>query len=449
MHIEKTLNSAGVHPAGMIICKNDIVDHVPLRESKGQVCSQFTGPEVEELGLLKYDLLAIKTLNVLDDTVNLIKERHGKVIDIDALEPDDPKVFALFNGGYRNMDNRGIFQFEAYGISKMVKNIRIDTFDDLIACNALYRPGPLGAGVPDLYADYKHGRKKIVYLHPKMGEILKSTYGCMVFQEDFMKVSQVLANFTKGQSDTLRKVVGKKKPELIKKEKLDEKFVAGCKINGIDEGISKEIFKQIEYFGGYGFNRSHSAAYSLLAYQCAWLKIYYPIEFMCSLLTSEIDNSDKGEKMGTYFKEAERMGIIIKEANINKSGLKFKIEKGISKTTGKELEFLRTPFTAIGGIGQVAAELIVANQEYKDLKDFLSRVNGSKITIKVFQSLVDTGCMDDCWKMRRTELTATYASVKDEISKEKANKKKQDEYIDKFGDESFLWLGGKNSDVKL
>jgi DNA polymerase III subunit alpha len=254
--IEKTNSSHGVHPAGIVICKNNIYDHVPLKESKGQIASQFTGPEVESLGLLKFDFLALKTLTVVEDTLKRIKERHGLTIDVDKLEPNDKKVFGLFNGMYGSkMDNRGIFQFESYNISKMVKNIRIDTFEDLIVSNALYRPGPLEANVPEIYADYKHGRKKIVYSHPLMESVLKDTYGLMVYQENFMKVSQVLANFTKGQSDTLRKVVGKKKPELIKKEKLDEKFVAGCVKNGIGEAVAKEIFQQIEYFGGYGFNR--------------------------------------------------------------------------------------------------------------------------------------------------------------------------------------------------
>lgn len=255
MHCEKVFANAGVHAAGIVICKDPIADRVPMRESKGQLCTQFTGPEVEELGLLKFDFLAIKNLTVIDDTVKLIKERHGKDIDIDNLEQDDPKVFALFHGGYQNMDTRGIFQFESPGISQMLKNIRVDSFEDLIVSNALFRPGPLQSGIPDMYADFKHGRKPIVYLHPKMGEVLKSTYGLMIYQEDFMKVSQVLAGFTKGQSDTLRKVVGKKRPELIKKEHLDEKFIDGCKKNGIDENIAREIFKQIEFFGGYGFNR--------------------------------------------------------------------------------------------------------------------------------------------------------------------------------------------------
>ena len=183
-HVENTVSSAGVHPAGIIICKDPIAKHIPLRESKGAICSQFVMSEVDELGLLKLDMLAIKTLTVIEDTIQMIKKRYGIYIDIDNLEPTDKNVFKLFNGGYKNMDNRGIFQFEAHGISKLLKSIRVDTFNDLVVCNALYRPGPLGAGVHELYSDYKHGKKKIEYLHPKMGEVLGETYGIMCFSKD-------------------------------------------------------------------------------------------------------------------------------------------------------------------------------------------------------------------------------------------------------------------------
>jgi DNA polymerase-3 subunit alpha len=255
-HVENTVSSAGVHPAGIIICKDPIAKHIPLRESKGAICSQFVMSEIDELGLLKLDMLALKTLTVIEDTVQMIKRRYGIDIDIDNLEPTDKNIFKLFNGGYKNMDNRGIFQFEAHGISKLLKNIRVDTFDDLVIGNALYRPGPLGAGVHELYGDYKHGRKKIEYLHPKMGEVLAKNYGIICFQEDVIKVVQVLAGFTLGQADWLRKVIGKKKPELIKKENLDILFIEGCKKHSnIEPKVAKAIFDQIEYFGGYGFNK--------------------------------------------------------------------------------------------------------------------------------------------------------------------------------------------------
>ena len=254
-HIEGTLNAGGVHPAGIIVCKDPVRDRIPLRLSKEVTCSQFVGPEVEALGLLKFDLLALKTLTAIDKTLKMIKARHGKDIDIDMLEPNDPEVFKIFNGTDELRDTKGVFQFEADGISKLLRSIRVDRFEDLIVANALYRPGPLGAGMHDMYCNYKHGLEEIKYLHPKMGEVLKDTYGIMVYQENIMKIATHLAGFTRGQADTLRKVVGKKKPELIKKERLDDLFVEGCAKNGIEKSIALKIFEQICYFAGYGFNK--------------------------------------------------------------------------------------------------------------------------------------------------------------------------------------------------
>lgn len=447
-NIEGTVNSAGVHPAGIVICKNPIAEHIPLRESKGQICSQFDGPEVEELGLLKFDFLAIKTLTLIENTVQMIKARHGITLDIDHLEPDDPKVFDLLNGKYRDMDNRGVFQFEKWGITKLLRNIRVDTFEDMIVANALYRPGPLGAGVHDLYCDYKHGRKKVKLLHPKMGEVLKNTYGIMVFQEDFMKVSQELAGFTKGQSDTLRKVVGKKKPELIKKEHLDEKFMEGCKKNGISEDVANEIFKQIEYFGGYGFNKSHSAAYAFLAYQTAYLKVYYPIEFMCNLLSSELDSGDKKGKMNDYFNETTRMKLVIKHTDLNLSKLTFTIENGASDITGEPIDYIRAPLTILDGLGSKAAAEIVAKQPFKSLKDFLARVDLSKVDVKVFETLVAKKCLPSSWgSMISEKVMENYHKIKDELAKEKVTIKKEKEYLGQFSGGLFDDLG--NSEISM
>jgi DNA polymerase-3 subunit alpha len=206
--------------------------------------------DVDELGLLKFDLLAIKTLTVIDKTVKMIKSRHDRDIDIDKLEPNDPKVLKSF------MDSTtGLFQFESSEMHRMLCNISVDSFEDLIVANALYRPGPLGEGMHEMFAEYKHNPSKVKYLHPKMGEALKDTYGILVYQENLMKVCRVLAGFTGGQSDTFRKVVGKKKIELIKKEKLDELFINGCVKNGISKDVAEQIFKHMLHFAGYGFNK--------------------------------------------------------------------------------------------------------------------------------------------------------------------------------------------------
>jgi DNA polymerase III subunit alpha len=432
--VEGSISSAGVHAAGIVVCKNPIYQHIPLRESKGAICSQFVMSEVEDLGLLKLDMLALKTLTIIENTIQMIKSRSGVEIDIDNLEPNDPNVFKLFNGGYSNMDTKGIFQFESPGISKLLKSIRIDTFYDIVVCNALYRPGPLGAGVHDLYSDYKHGRKPIKYLHPKMGEALKKTYGAIIFQEDVMKIAQVLAGFTLGQADILRKVIGKKKTELIKKEKLDEKFINGCKEHsGIDADTATKIFEQIEYFGGYGFNVAHAACYSMLAYQTAWLKVYYPLEYMCNLLSSEIDSKDKGVKLQSYINETRRMNILIKDPDINKSGLKYSISKFYDNINNEEKFGIRSPLTMLAGVGEKAVEDIVANQPFKDLGHFLRSVDTRKVNSKVFETLVRYNCMKESWGLSAEKLMEQYKIEKEGLDKEKKQKKKNEERIEVHG----------------
>jgi DNA polymerase-3 subunit alpha len=432
-HIEGNLSSAGVHPAGVIVCKDRIDNYIPLRESKGQICSQFDGTEVEELGLLKFDFLALKTLTVVEDSLQMIKDRHNVEIDIDNLEPNDQEVFALLNGKKEGMDNRGIFQFESDGISTLLKSIRVDSFEDMIVANALYRPGPLGAKMHIMYADYKHGRKKINPLHPKMKEILKDTYSIMVYQENFMKIAQELAGFTKGQSDTLRKAVGKKKKELLAAQ--EDKFIEGCVKNDIDAKTAKKIFEQIKFFGGYGFNRSHSAAYAFLAYQTGYLKVNYSIEFMTALLSSEINNSDKNKKLDKYVRQAREMDIPVKPTSINSSGMKFRIEKGVKN--GSEYSFIRPPITMLDGVGEKAADTIVSNQPYDNLEDFLTRVDTSKVTSRVFNSLVGAGSMTGDWGVSKEKLLRDYEGVKLRVTKKKKEIKKQEEYRNQYSGSIF------------
>lgn len=457
-NMEKVIKSSGIHASGYIVSKNPVVDHVPMKivvdsQTKNEVvCCQFEGPDVEELGLLKFDLLGLKNLTIVDKSLKMIKERYNKDIDIEHLEPNDKKVLALFNGAYRGIDNRGIFQFESYGISKLLKEINVSTFNDLAVGNALFRPGPLGAGIHTMYANFKNGRAPIEALHPKMLEVLKDTYGLMIFQESLMKISVELAGFTKGQSDTLRKIIGKKKPELIAKEQLDVKFIDGCKKNGISENIAREIFKQIEFFGGYGFNKSHSCAYAMQAYQNAYLKLYYPIEFMTNLLSINLDNEDK---IDNYLKQALDMGIVVKLVDINKSDIEFTIEKAYSKNQNKEINVIRTPLTALKGVGDKAVESIIANRPFKTLKEFMTKVDTSKVNIKVFKALLDAGSMycfadrskyvgvsrEEAAEMARNDIMAEYEILREEIEKaknyeknlERKLKKEQDKIEETFG----------------
>jgi DNA polymerase-3 subunit alpha len=344
------------------------------------------------------------------------------------------------------MDTRGIFQFESDGMMYLLKNINVDRFEDLIVANALYRPGPLGAKVHDMYCDYKHGRKEIKYLHPKMGEALEETYGIMVFQENIMKIAQVLAGFTGGQADTLRKAVGKKKPELLKQQR--ELFVGGCAKNGVDKGIANKIFEQIDFFAGYGFNKSHSAAYAFLAYQTAYLKLYYPIEFMCSLLTSEIDNNDKNVKLNSYIAEGKRMGVICKNPTINESGLEFKIEKGLNNKK-EEFEYLRVPFTIVKGVGAKAVDNIVENQPFRDFDEFIMKIDGRRVNKRVVEALINSGCMQQTWRMTTEQLLSEYKETKERVDKEKKKIKKQEEKMAEYSGSLFDEFDFSGNDIKV
>jgi DNA polymerase-3 subunit alpha len=428
--IEGTLASEGKHAAGIIVCNSKIDDYIPLRLDKDKnMCSQFDKEEVEELGLLKFDMLAIKTLTVVERAVSLVKERHNIEIDIDNLDYLDKNVFMLMEGKLKGIDNRGVFQFESYQMTKLLKQIKVDSFEDVIAANALGRPGPMGAGVPQMYADFKTGRKPITYAHPKMKEILKNTFGLIVYQEDFMKVAQELAGFTKGESDVLRKAVGKKKIELLMAQK--EKFVDGCIKNGVSKPVAEKIFSDIEFFGGYGFNRSHSASYGALAYQTAYLKLYYPIEFFASILTIVIAEEDT---LLSYIDQARLMNIVVKNPHINNSRMEFVIEKD-----EKGMEFLRAPFNFIKGVGIMACTNLVKNQPYENFEDFMVKATNCSLSEGVFTSLVDTGAFDLAWpetqsRGYRQKMKDSFGIIKADLKK-KANAVKQQEIaLTKFSD---------------
>ena len=817
LRLEGTISSSGTHAAGIVVCKDPITDHVPLKIYKGTISTQFDKDELEELGLLKMDILALKTLSVIEKTLKKIRSKNKDMITFepDDLEPDDPEVLDTFND-LKNMGTMGLFQFESDGISQLLNNMHVSDFNDLIAANALYRPGPMGANLHNLYCDYKHKRKPIKYLHPKMGESLAKTYGIMCFdknqivytdsgpmkiqnivnqkvyckdnneikakktfangsipcgsfingnkdvykytlsngtnilctnnheiytndgykeikeiysknipipysigtisnkenvcskelkkayligallgdgslknstprlcvgknkkygeqianlyrdiygadattkifystrswyvdfsfssnrhkfgvnkcntlfeeikkmninvsspskcipfndilqtrkhylslvaglidtdgcigssiyfsstsdnllngfeyimwrlgyhtyrcahashvyesknlfeeiksylilkngcchkvkfngknltldsnmvkkylnyymsnfssqrsfckyyginrstlrrilsgkqslckkqsvervlsdleinsclslkilskefvgknevydismphkehnfiinsgiivhncyQEDIMKISQTMAGFTGGQADTLRKVMGKKKPELIKKEKLDELFINGCIEYNIDPKIAKEVFSQMANFAGYGFNKSHSAAYSFLAYQTSWFKTYYPLEFMCSLLTSELGNDDK---LRLYCKASQKMNIKLWKHDINRSGLEFRIEEVCIDDENERV--LRLPLTSLKNVGEKAVRNIVENQPYSSIYDFVNKTEGRLVNIKVFSTLVNSGCMNS-WKMPKSKLLEIYPEAKKAISKQK------------------------------
>jgi DNA polymerase-3 subunit alpha len=438
-HIEGTLAYAGVHPAGIIVCKDPVIEHVPLRITKETMASQYTMSEVENIGLLKFDLLALKTLTVIDNTLKMVKERKGKEIDIDKLEPNDKKVFDILSGFDNKIDSKGVFQLESDGMSKLLRDIRVDSFEDIIVANALYRPGPLGSGMHEMYCNFKHKRRPVTYLHPKLEEVLKETFGIICFQEQIMKVAQHLAGFTMPQADSLRKGIGKKIKDIL--IKLEETFVNGCVKNNIPKDIATKIFEQIKYFADYGFNRSHAAAYSFISYQTCWLKKYYPVEYMCNLLTSEISNSDKNEKLNIYIYAAKRMDIIFLTYDLNKSSTEFKIEK---LPDGREA--LRQPLTMLNGVGDKAVNSIIQNQPYISLDDFIRKVDLRLVNSKVINMLVENECMHT-WCRNKDEVLDQYLGIRKNIEKEKKDEKKKEENEKRYGRESLFDFSGKDLEI--
>ncbi|MGI6593091.1 MAG: DNA polymerase III subunit alpha, partial [Bacteroidales bacterium] len=298
MTLEGNVRSTGVHACGVIISPSDITDFVPLAQAKESPIPvvQYEGSIIESAGMLKMDFLGLKTLSIIKDTLDLIYRRRGKNIDIDKIPLDDNKTFELFQNGA----TIGVFQFESTGMQKYLRELKPTTIDDLIAMNALYRPGPMSY-IPT-YINRKHGKEPIEYYHDIMKEVLEDTYGIMIFQEQIMQLSEKMAGFSKAEADTLRKAMGKKKPDLI--EQMEVKFIDGCLKNNINRDIAKKVYEDMAQFGGYGFNRSHTVAYSIIAYQTAYLKANFTDEFMASVLTHTSLN-----ELNKILSECERLGI--------------------------------------------------------------------------------------------------------------------------------------------
>ena len=430
--MEGTVTSAGKHAAGVVLCIKPLAEIIPIRLDKdGHFCSQFDKDEVEPLGLLKYDFLGLTTLRVLDKCLRLIEENHGLKIDIDALVPNDKDVFKMLNAG--RVD--GVFQFEGGGgrmgrdgrpphntMSGLLMNIGVDTFDDMIACVALFRPGTLkgmwdGKSVPETYCDYKHGVKPPKYLHPKMQELLADTQGLMVYQEQVMLMAREIALFTMAEADTFRKGIGKKDMALV--ESLKQKFIDGCKKNNVDDSVGSKVFELCQSFSGYGFNKAHAACYAFIGYQCAWLKLKYKKEFAAALMSTFIGNEIK---LTRYERVYEKEGIHILPCQVNKSKLEYSIEP----------EGIRRPLSTLKGLGEKQAKVIVDSQPYSSLKDFVSKVGGQSVNKAVFETLVNSGCMD-CLGMSRHTLISAYEEAKESAKNMKKEMEKERKKAENFG----------------
>ena len=315
LRLEGLARHASTHAAGVVISPQPLTEIVPLYKSnKDEITTQYDMNALERIGLLKMDFLGLTTLTVLDDAVRLIKQNRGVEVDLPNLPLDDAPTYALFSRG----DTTGIFQFESHGMRDILKRYQPTRLEDLTALNALYRPGPIQGGMIDDFIARKHGKKKVAYDLPELEEILSETWGVILYQEQVMQIANRLAGFSLGDADLLRRAMGKKKPEEMAAQR--EKFLTGCPARKVPAKKAEKIFDLMAEFAGYGFNKSHSCAYALLAYQTAWLKTHYPVEFMAAMLTSETGNTEKVVK---YINEARSMGITVLPPDVNSSDMNF------------------------------------------------------------------------------------------------------------------------------
>lgn len=388
--LEGLNNNLSTHAAGVIIMDSPISDIMPTcTPTKGEgIQSQFTMKYAEAQGAVKFDFLGLRNLSIIDKTVALINRRRDPEdqLDISLIPMNDEKTFQLLCRG----DTTGVFQLESEGMKALIRKLKPDCFEDIIALVALYRPGPLGSGMVDDYVERKHGRQKTTYPHPLMETVLQETYGVMVYQEQVMRTVQVLADFTLGSADILRRAIGKKIPEVLQQQR--QAFIEGCQKNGIDEKLANYIFDLIDKFAGYGFNKSHSAAYALIAYQTAWLKANYPVDFMAALLTIERNKPDSVVKL---IGECQEMNIQVLPPDINDSDLIFTADDGR----------IRFGLNAIKNVGASALEAILQERKrcnrFENLMDVFRRIDTSKVNSRVLEALVKSGVFDSLEPNRR------------------------------------------------
>jgi DNA polymerase-3 subunit alpha len=346
--------------------------------------------DVEKIGLLKMDFLGLRTLTVIQETLKLIEGSKGETVDLNRISMKDRKTFNLLKAA-RTV---GVFQLESTGMRDLLRRLKPENFEDLIALVALFRPGPLGSGMVDDFIKRKHGHVDITYDHPKLKRILKETYGIIVYQEQVMQIASELAGFTLGQADLLRRAMGKKKQKVMDEQRTY--FLEGTRKNGIPDGLAQKIFDLMSYFAGYGFNKSHSAAYALISYHTAYLKAHYPVEFMAALLTSEMENTDKVVK---YIAEAREMKIKTLPPDVNESSVTFRVVK----------DHIRFGMAAVKNVGETAVRSILDAREregaFRSLYDFCKKVDLRVVNKRVIESLINCGAFDSL-KVKRSQLMA-------------------------------------------
>ncbi len=377
MKLEGITRHSSIHAAGVVISKDSLLEHVPLmRGSDGEIVTQFTKDDVEKVGLVKFDFLGLTTLTLIQGAVQRI-HAHDPGFSIERIPLDDPKTYELLAHG----KSLGIFQLESRGMTDLIIKMQPETFEDLIALLALYRPGPINSGMVDDFIKRKKNPKEIAYELPELEPVLKETYGVIVYQEQVMKIANVLGGFSLGEADLLRRAMGKKKPEEM--AKMKDKFVLGAKKGGFPANKAEHVFDLMAYFAGYGFNKSHSAAYALISYQTAYLKAHYPLELWAALLTNALDDT---EKIGVFLVGAKEMGITVLAPDINESEFDFAIRPGSKILFG---------LGAVKNVGKQAVDAIIESRmqdgPFKSFPDFIRRIEGKRVNRRVVEAMIRAG----------------------------------------------------------
>ncbi len=391
MRLEGLPRHISTHAAGVVISPKPMMEYLPVcRDSKGDVITQYDKKYTEKTGLIKFDFLGLKTLTVIENAIKLIAKVIGNRLDLAAISMDDVKTFKLLRKG----DALGVFQLESSGMRTLLMDMQPEVFSDLVALVALYRPGPLESGMVSDFVNTKHGRMVAKYPLPQLKPILEETYGVIVYQEQVMKIANVLANYSLGDADILRRAMGNKIKEVMDNEK--EKFMAGALANNIPADKAEYIFDLMAKFAGYGFNKSHSAAYALISYQTAYLKAHYPAQFMAALLSCDVNNTDK---VVLYINECKHHGIEVLPPDINESDKDFNVIDGR----------IRFGLAAIKNVGDAALDSIIEERgkegSYTSLEDFCSRIDSRRVNKRVIESLIKTGAFDS-FRARRSQMFA-------------------------------------------
>lgn len=412
LKLEGITRNAGKHAGGVVIAPSRLTDFTAIycEEGSTQIVSQFDKDDVEAAGLVKFDFLGLRTLTIIDWALAIVnkqlQQQGREPIDISVIPTDDKASFDLLKA----CQTTAVFQLESRGMKELINRLQPDCFEDIIALVALFRPGPLQSGMVDDFIDRKHGRAAVDYPHPDLEPILKPTYGVILYQEQVMQIAQVLANYTLGAADLLRRAMGKKKPEEMAKQRAI--FTEGAVARGVDEGVATYIFDLMEKFAGYGFNKSHSAAYALVAYQTAWLKAHYPAAFMAAVMSSDMDNTDK---VVIFIDECESMKLHVVPPSINQSSYRFTVRDDQAIVYG---------LGAIKGVGESAIECILQERQsggdFKDLFEFCQRLDLRKVNRRVIEALIKSGSFDE-WGIERSILQASLEKALKVAEKEQQN----------------------------